>query len=196
MRKYVLGSILALLLAVPLTALGDTGGSADATLNILSVINTVVTGAWDALDLEQDDIDLYAGGGGGLMSFTGTLTVTVEAITDWQVHASYSASLNGAAHSSGIFAVPNSTLQLSGGAFTDFIKYYNVDPITPEHGLNPLTDLGPLTDIGFTGGNNIATGGNSRGFTLAWDPAQLDGDFDVGDTIVFTVFFVVTESDL
>jgi hypothetical protein len=195
MKKLVLGSILAAMVLVPFAAMADTGGSAVATLDILSVINTIVTGDWGNLELTQALIGTYAGGGGGLMAWPSTVDVTVQAITNWKVYASYSASLNGAAESDAIFS-PNedSVLKLTGD-YDGFLPYRHF--ATPEaHGLTDTVASGAadLVDISFSGSNNIASP-DTNTYGLAWDPSKLTGNLGVNDDISFTVFFIVTDTD-
>ncbi len=195
MKKFVLSSIIAVMVLVPFAATADTGGSATATLDILSVINTVVTGDWGNLELTQALIGTYAGGGGGLMAWPSTVDVTVQALTNWKVYGSYSASLNGAAESDAIFS-PNedSVLKLTGD-YDGFLPYRHF--ATPgAHGLSETVAVAAadLVYLGFTGTNNIALPDTAT-YGLAWDPSKLTGNLGVNDDISFTVFFIVTDSD-
>jgi hypothetical protein len=198
MKKYVLGVILTAMVVVPFAAMADTGGSATATLDILSVINTIVTGDWGNLDLTQSVIGSYGFGGanfGNLMAWPDTVGVTVQALTNYNVYSSYSASLNGGAQSSALFTDPDNTLKLTGD-YVGFLPYRHFASPT-SHGLTDTVASGAadLVDLGFgTGLPNFPTG-ETETYGLAWDPAQLSGNHAVNDAIAFTVFFIVTDSD-
>jgi len=202
MKKYVLGIILAALVLVPFAAMAETGGSADAVVTISSVINTVVVDNWASIALTQALIGTYAGGGGGLMPWTGTADVTVQAITAWKVYGCYSATHSTLGEGAGIFSpTPNEDSVLK---LTSITVAYPFDAYLPyrhfgvpgAHGLSEATASGEtdLVPLGFAGTNNIASP-NQAQYNLAWDPSKLSGSMSVGESIDFTVFFIVTDTD-
>ncbi|MFC2079330.1 hypothetical protein ACFLSZ_05060 [Candidatus Bipolaricaulota bacterium] len=197
-KTFLLYAVIALMVA-PIAGLADTGGSATATLTLEAVINTIVDGTmWTEVTLTQEEIgDLIVGAGGGGLTDpidwgTGTpyeLSVTVQALTNWKVWASYSAD-KGSAY----FTDADAFLFIKdSGLGPGALQYEAITSPESWDGTSPVT--GSLTDTGFSGGNNLALGGETEYYNVLWDPTQI-ADGIAGDTIDLTIYFVVEDTTL
>ena len=193
MRKlWILGVIGALAL-LPFSALAHEGGSASATVLFESVINTVVDGSgWGDLTIDQDDIAGWAGATFPIDWDTdpvGTpdITVTVYALTNYKVYASYYADKG-----ESFFDPSNQVIYLAetgGGGFSGYLEYEEI--------TNPAaggTGAG-MTDISFTGGPNNLPNGDTKKYDVKWNPGSINSDLDKSETITFTIVFIVTDTD-
>jgi len=201
----LVGVVVAVLF-VSVAAWADTGAVASAQLTFASVINTLIVDNWGDLELTQEMIgqiaDIAGGGGGSFpIAWGGTspnIEVTVQALSDFKVYSSYVSDPDGGTS----FTDKTVTLgldEISSGGFQDWLAYYDVPglntlllpPNTGDYGVG--TDTTQMTDILWTGGNNIASGGETREYDVVWDPSQLTGDLNTSSTIDFKIYFVVTD---
>jgi len=188
MRKlWILGVIGALAL-LPFAALADTGGIAAATLTLTHVINVSVEGNPSLQITQENDIAGYAG---GLLSFTGDITVTVLAMTDYQVYGAYFSSVDESTFG-------NDAQLLALDDASHYLPYNStLETLNPSGGFDVpagfdfTTDLLPL----FSGDNNLGETppGDEETYTLMLNPGNL-GDRYAGETINFTIVFVVEDS--
>ena len=208
MKKYIVISIIAVVALLPFAAWADDGGVATSTLSFLSVINTLIVDGWGDLELTQDmieNIGSIAGAGGGAfpIAWDGTspnIKVTVQALSSYEVYSSYVSSPDGDTS----FTTKDSVLWLdevtAGATWAGaYLKYSEVAGLsglpggtTGDHGLT-YAQASALTSLGWSGSNNIASGGEEREYDVSWDPSQLKGDLSTTSTVDFRIYFVVTD---
>lgn len=205
MKKYLVLSIIAAVGLLPVVALADTGGVATSTLKFASVINTLIVDSWGDLELTQDmiaEIAKIAGGGGSFPIAWGggspDIEVTVQALSNYEVYSSYVSNPDGDTS----FTDKEHVLWLDevGGTWAgSYLTYYEVAGLaglpggaTGDHGLT-YVQASALTSLGWSGSNNIASGGETREYDVSWDPSQLKEDLSEASTIGFRIYFVVTD---
>ena len=188
MRKlWILGVIGALAL-LPFAALADTGDIAKAVLSLTDVINISVTGSPSLEITQAEDIAGYAG---GLLSFTGDITVTVLALTNYQVYGAYFSDVD-----ESTFGNANELLALDDASH--YLPYNStLERLNPTGGFDVPSgfDFSTALLMLFSGINNLGkpTPGDTATYTLMLNPGNL-GDRKAGETINFTIVFVVEDS--
>ena len=186
MRKlWILGVIGALAL-LPFAALADTGDATQATLTLSGVIYITVTGEWENLTIDQDDI---AGMAGSYFAW-GDVEIKVLAMTDYKVWSGYFTDLTDEATE---FDEEDHVVALDDG--TEYWLPYNssFESITnPTAGFDWTGGFGTDMVALFTGSNNMPTG-DTKSYNAKLDPSNL-GDREAGENIQFTIVFVVEDS--
>ena len=197
MWKYIVVSMIAAVMLLPLAAFADEGGSATATLTFDAVINTIVTDNWGDLTIDQNTTD-YASIEWLAANYIGTpidwgdpantndITVTVQSITDFKVYSSYSGIATG-------FTVPTDLANADTFLYLDSfaLKYYLVATPT-AHGMTDGAATTNLTLLTWTGTSTIGTTGETHNYDVKWDPGQLPA-LSATENVALTIYFVVTD---
>ena len=191
MRKAIFFLLIGTSLAVPFGAMADTGDATTATLFLDDVINVSVSGN-PSLTIDQDYIAGYAG---GLVNFSGSITVKVLAITDYQVYGAYFSDADETT-----FTDDDELIALYDGTTDTYLPYNSYLEGLPgdlTEGFDFAGTWGTDMVALFTGQNNLGktpTPGDEESYTLRLNPGNL-GDRDPDETITFTIVFVVEEKD-
>ena len=187
-----------------LPVLADTSGSANATVQFNAIIDTFVQGApeiqvYQDLDspaegeVSLDSVD----GEGSWWPFapsgdytTSDLSVTVRALTNYQVAAGYTES--GDETADDLLKLVNSGSDVA--QLDYFSATWTDDATSTDH--PPISNLTELTgtDARFTGTPNLASGGDTATYDLEIDMGKLTGDYADDSSLGLTVAFFVYDS--
>ncbi len=173
----------------------DTGGSATADLILSAVIHLKVTDNWDDLTIVQKDavgnqaaIDDWDAG--EIIDWdpgNDDIEVRLKAITNFNLWACYYAK-EGASNVDPPFGNAEDLIIITDGANDYTLTYEEITSPNSYTGPYSGTLTGPLA----SGSNNIASGGLSKTYNVKLKPQNL-GDRAAGETITFTIVFVVED---
>ena len=183
----------------------DTSGSATATVQFNAIIDTFVQGA-PSITVYQDR-DSTAEGEVSLDSVDGEdswwefapsgtytdndLSVTVRALTSYQVAAGYTDS--GDETADDLLKLVNSGTDVA--QLDHFSATWTDNADSTDHpAIGSLTELTNPTDSRFTGSPNLSSGGDEATYDLEIDMGKLTGDYADNDSLNLTVAFFVYDS--
>lgn len=194
--------LIAGLLLIPFAAFADDAGVVGALLKIDHVFNLKLTDAWADLPITQAMIDSYF----SLDPLTDVpidwdavspnITVTVQALSDYEVYGSYTTT-----HGSDLTDT-SAFIGLEGGGFVGpYLVHKDVPALGAplalgDHGLTyaAISDATTgYTYLNWSGGNNLGTGAVSKSYDVVWNPLQLAGDFAAADQLDIRIFFLVAD---
>ncbi|MGC9530226.1 MAG: hypothetical protein ACP5G2_06460 [Candidatus Bipolaricaulaceae bacterium] len=192
MRKFWMFVAIGAVALLPFGAFADTGDATTATLTLNGVIYIEVTTEWEDLEINQEDI---AGMAGSYFAW-GDLALNVKAMTAHQVWSGYFADEGGVAVDPAFTDADNliALIHTSDGTF--WLPYNTgFESITnPTAGFDYTGTFGTDMVALFTGSNNMPSG-TDKTYDVQLDPANL-GDRTSGETIDFTIVFVVEDTSL
>lgn len=217
MKKAFAFAILSSLLLFSLTAFADNAGVVGTEITITHVVNLFELEAkWPDANITQPMIEDFFANTGWMdiwdeaihAPHSPEIRMTVQALGQFHVYAGYWTSQSAKLSSTADFLALDDAvdkgytggpLALAFGAQANLdTAYTGPQALGAAFADGDIIEIDPLSVVGFTdlqwsGGNNMAGGGESNEYDVLWQPQKLTGDFKAGDKFDFRIYFLVDD---